>query len=103
MNYITANATTREITRRKLDADDRIRLINRVFSKLKDNTPSWRLVNIGSELAYLALAISSFGDMQHTVDWTTENLGDQYEDQVIVRVFKCTFLPEDPVWAFIQL
>lgn len=68
-------------------------LINRVFSKVNDETETWRAEPIGADLAYLAWAIAE-GPGKGFVEWG--------EDDSTMVSFKHWFPAGDPVWQFIK-
>ena len=78
-----------------MEASERLILLSRVLTTAYRGTQTWRDPSIGSELAYLAMAISSANPSEQKVDWTTG------QGSACAQLFRQWFLPTDPVWSFI--
>jgi len=78
-----------------MEASERLILLSRVLTTAYQQTQTWRDPDIGSELAYLAMAIASDKPSEQQVDWTTE------QASACAQLFRRWFLPNDPVWSFI--
>lgn len=94
------NGTSTEIERcfNPLVRDARLSLVESVAQTVFDNTESFNDRNVGTDLAYLIMAIVSEKDWAE-VDWTVEGYGGECE---LLRLLEETFPQYNPVWLYIQ-
>ena len=79
-----------------------LQLIDEVFDAAYDVTETFRLGNIGSDLAYLmgAIADEAHGEAGH-VDWSKDAYGER--PPALLKILRKRFEPSHAVWKYIIL
>jgi len=80
-----------------------LRLIDEIFDAVYETTETFRLGNIGSDLAYLmgAIADDVHGEHYSQVDWSRDACGERKPK--LLAILRKRFKYDHPVWNYIVL